>query len=50
MEGKLEKLLPATLESKDLRKETPLETTEYKGIMLLEERAYSGGTSIRYWM
>lgn len=24
--------------------------TEYKGLVLLEEKTFSGGTSIRYWM
>ena len=36
----------------DKRRETniPRQEKTYRGISILEERSFSGGTSIKYWM
>lgn len=46
LEKTLEKVTPRAEEARPLFVEKPL----YEGLKKVEDRAYAGGTSIKYWM
>jgi len=52
MEQTLDELVSKLPESSKKAEIAPVvrATAEYKGIELLEEKKYAGGTSIKYWM
>ena len=42
--------LEKTLEEVSIEKSESKENLSYKGLQLIEDKSYSSGTSIKYWM